>query len=114
MELRYRGFEQKQNKRAYKFERVAKGEPSTKLVVTADLDLFLKHHVGIQEGPSLCAHKLASDLHDTGEPTLEHELTNEDLLAYASARAAAQARRAESRRAGLRRRPRSQNAPGSF
>jgi hypothetical protein len=114
MELRYRGFEQKQNKRAYKFERVVKGEPSTKLVVTADLELFLKHHVGIQEGPSLCAHKLAADFDDGGEATTEHELTNEDLRAYASARAEAQARRAESRRAGLRRRPPPRNPSGSF
>jgi len=26
------------------------------------MELFLKHHVGIQEGPALCAQKITADL----------------------------------------------------
>ena len=103
MELRYLGFDQKQNTRAYRFDGLTKGEPTIHFVVTADLDMFLKNRIGIQEGPSLCAHKLASDAQT---PRLQNlELTNDDLRALADARAAADARKAELRRSGPRRRP---------
>ena len=60
MELRYMGFDQKQNTRTYKFDGVANGQPTVHFVVTADLALFLANRIGIQEGPTLCAHKLSS------------------------------------------------------
>jgi hypothetical protein len=100
MDLRYMGFDHKQNTRTYKFDRTEKGEPSIRLAVTADLALFLKHRIGIQEGPTLCAHKLTADLDGLREG--DHELTNDDLQAYVSDRAAAELRRAESRRSGIR------------
>jgi hypothetical protein len=103
MELRYMGFDQKQNRRVYRFDRLAKGEPTIHFAITADLALFLKHGVGIQEGPSLCAHKLTDDLQLLRDG--RHELTDDDLRAYANARAAAEARRAEARKFGVRRRP---------
>ncbi len=62
MELRYLGFDQKQNTRQYKFDGVATGQPTLHYVVTADLALFREHRIGIQEGPSLCAHKLPPPL----------------------------------------------------
>jgi hypothetical protein len=52
------------------------------------LALMLKHRIGVQEAPALCLRKLAADLKafpDSGR----HELDDGDLLAYASARAAA-------------------------
>ena len=58
MELRYLGFDQKQNTRTYKFDGVANGQPTVHFVVTADLALFLANRIGIQEGPTLCANKL--------------------------------------------------------
>ena len=61
MELRYMGFDQHGNMRAYKFDSVEKGQAIARLVVTADLTLFLKHHINIQEGPDLCARKLSAD-----------------------------------------------------
>lgn len=102
MELRYMGFEQQRNMRAYNFDGLAKGQPAVRYVVTADLALFVKHRIGIQEGPSLCARKLASDL--DGLRKGEHELLNEDLLAHAAARADAESRRAEQRRISGRKR----------
>jgi UDP-N-acetylglucosamine:LPS N-acetylglucosamine transferase len=66
--------------------------------------LFLKHHVGIQEGPSLCARKLAAN--EAAEVLNDHELTNEDLLAYVGERTAAEERKAAARRSTpTRRRP---------
>lgn len=102
MELRYMGFEQKHGARSYRFDGVTRGAPTVQYVITADLALFLKHHVGIQEGPNLCARKLATDLAQLQAG--EHVLTNEDLLEYARARDEAEERRA-AKRAGFRRRP---------
>lgn len=96
MELRYLGFDQKLNTRTYKFKGVERGEPNLYFRVTADLRLFLSHHVGIQEGPALSASKLASDLQTPA--SADHELTNEDLHAHVSARALADARRTAARR----------------
>jgi hypothetical protein len=70
-------------------------------VITADLGLFLAHRVGIQEGPSLCALKLAADLVSSPEGT--HQLTEEDLRAHATAKATAEAHRAEARKNSPRR-----------
>ncbi len=103
MELRYLGFDQKQNTRQYKFDGIANGQPTLHFVVTADLALFLAHRIGIQEGPSLCANKLSSAQQAATEVKLE--LTSEDLRAHASARTQAEARKAEARRVGVRRRP---------
>jgi hypothetical protein len=75
---------------------VAGRDPALYFLVSADLSLFLQHHVGIQEGPTLCAKKLACDLQ---KPVVgSHELTNDDLLAYVNARELADAQKAASRR----------------
>jgi len=108
MDFRYKGFEQNNNIRTYRFDALIKGEPTLQLAVTADLGLFLKHHVGFQEGPGLCARKLTADPATLKEGG--HELTNEDFLAYASARAAVEARKAAARRAGFRNRHASHSA----
>jgi hypothetical protein len=95
MELRYLGFDQTQNARVYRFDLPAKGDSGREFIVTVDLALFRTHHVGIQEGPSLCARKLSADLEKGWEG--DHELTTADLQAYADARTAAEVRKAESR-----------------
>jgi hypothetical protein len=117
MELRYLGFDQKQNTRTYKFDGLANGRPAVHFVVTADLALFLANRIGIQEGPTLCARKLSStpepapDTHpesttpdSTNVESTNLELTNDDLRAHVSARSMAEARKAEARRMGPRRR----------
>jgi len=100
MEIRYLGFEQQQNARAYRFDVIEKGQPSKHCVVTADLALFLAHHVGIQEGPTLSANKLVADLQSQVEGS--HELTDFDLRSHATARTLADAERAM-RKSGHRR-----------
>ena len=101
MEVRYLGFEQRQNARAYQFDVVEKGEPSKRFIVTADLSLFRAHGVLIQEGLSLCSSKLVADLERNFAGP--HELTVEDLRAYVNARSLAEAKRAEMRKAPRRR-----------
>ena len=101
MEFRYLGFDQLQNARGYRFDLVAKGDATRQFTVTVDLSLFRAHRVAIQEGPSLCARKLAADLEKCSEGA--HELTTEDMRAYADACAAAEARRLEAKKGGLRR-----------
>ena len=101
MEFRYLGFDQQKNARTYKFDVLVKGEPARHLVITADLGVFLANRIGIQEGPTLCAKKLAADLEQNSEGT--HELTDEDVRAHAAGLALAETRRAEARRAAPRR-----------
>ena len=96
MELRYMGFDQAKNIRKYKFDGIAAGETATHFVVSADLALFVRYHVGLQEGPSLCLKKLSADL-EMLQP-LPHELTSRDLAAYLSAQAAAEAERKAKRK----------------
>lgn len=96
MDFRYVGFDQVDNTRTYKFDGLEKGQSVMHLVVTADLALFLKHHISLQEGPALCAHKLTTDSPGLGPH--DHQLTNEDLLEFAITRDAAETRKAESRR----------------
>jgi hypothetical protein len=102
MQLRYLGFDQLQNARAFRFDIITKGEVTKHAVVTADLALFLQHHVGIQDGPTLCASKLSADLEHSIDGV--HVLTADDIRAHAAARATAEAKRIESRR-GAHRRP---------
>lgn len=85
---RYLGFEQTGNVRVYSFERVSPGETTKTFTVTADLALFRKHHVGMQEGPALCLGVLASQLQalDSPEPGLLHAVTDHDMLVYLLAR----------------------------
>jgi hypothetical protein len=101
MELRYLGFDQSQNARVYRFDVIDKGVPTREFVVTVDLELFRKHQVSTQDGPSLCGHKLRTDLEIRSEGA--HELTSEDLRAYAEARATAEAQRMDARKSGPRR-----------
>jgi hypothetical protein len=95
MELRYLGFDQQLNARRFRYEVIAKGQSTRQAIVTVDMALFLQQRVGIQDGPTLCAAKLAADLENNVEGG--HVLTADDLKAHASARAAAEAKRAEAR-----------------
>jgi hypothetical protein len=92
MQLRYMGFDQAKNIREYKFDGAAEG----KIVVSADLALFVKHHVGLQEGPSLCLKRLSTNL-ETLQP-VPHELTSSDVADYVSAQAAVAERKTSLRK----------------
>jgi len=81
--LRYMGFEQKGSVRAYRFERLTPGSDKRTFTVEADMALFARHHVGIQEGPNLCLQLLVVDLEAAGAPALcQRSLTDREMLAY--------------------------------
>ena len=87
--LRYTGFEQAGNIRAYRFERLLAGEETQTFSVTADLALFKKHRVGIQEGPTLCLDVLMADLRAADSTRLISRLrplTDPDMLAHLASR----------------------------
>jgi cold shock CspA family protein len=87
--LRYMGFEQTDSIRAYMFERVSPGETTRGYLVTTDLALFVKHHVGIQEGPALCLRLLMEELaaaDEAAQPPWRRSLTDEDMLAHVASR----------------------------
>jgi cold shock CspA family protein len=83
--LRYIGFRQSGCVREYRFERLRSGEPAETLVVAADLGLFRKHRIGIQEGPRLCLRALESEPASAG---LRYTLTDRHMLAYLASRPA--------------------------
>jgi|SRR5271169_6044979 len=95
-QLRYMGFNQAKNIRVYKFDGVAEDETPTHFVVNADLALFFRYHVALQEGPVLCLKKLSADLEMLRH--LPHELTDGDLADHVSAQAAAAAKRITKRK----------------
>jgi cold shock CspA family protein len=87
MPPRYVGFDQSGNLRLYRFERVVPGKSRTTVIVNADMALFTKHHVGIQEGPALCLRLLVAAL-DTADSVLPppYALTDREMLAYLASR----------------------------
>jgi len=91
VQLRYLGFDQTGSVRAYRFQRVWPGEPTTTFTVTADLVLFRNHRVGMQEGPALCLQILAAGLAAAGSillPPLQCALTDQHMLTYLASRPA--------------------------
>ena len=96
MEIRYLGFDHRQNSRAYRFEVREQGRPTRQLTVTADMELFRLHRVCIQEGPTLSGNKLSADLERGWEGA--HELTEADVRAYLNSKSSAEAQRAEQRK----------------
>ena len=101
VEIRYLGFEQRQNSRVYRFDVRTDGHLARQVSVTADIAVFRNHSVGIQEGPLLSGNKLTADLERGWEG--EHELTAADVRAYADAKALADAQRASTRKTPRRR-----------
>ncbi len=89
--LRYLGFEQTGGVRTYRFERAAAGEPARTLVLTIDVKLFVKHHIGMQDGPALCLRHLAEPANAMVENQV---LGDEAMLAFVASRPAASPSRA--------------------
>lgn len=92
MEIRYLGFDQRQNSRVYRFDVRIEGRPTKEISISADIAIFRDRGVGIQEGPILCGNKLTADLERGWEG--EHELTAADVQAFADMKALAGAQRA--------------------
>jgi cold shock CspA family protein len=83
--LRYLGFEHRGNVRVYLFEGLIPGATKRSFAVDADVALFTRHHIGMQEGPALCLHLLAEELDaaDTAAPSsFKLSLSDREMLAY--------------------------------
>jgi hypothetical protein len=101
MEIRYLGFDQRQNSRVFRFDVLTDGRLMKQVSVTADMIVFRDLRVGLQEGPLLSGNKLTADLERGWDGA--HELTAADVRAYADIKANADARRAGARKAPRRR-----------
>ena len=97
MEIRYLGFDQRQNFRVYRFDVRVDARLTKEVSIFADISIFRDHRIGIQEGPILCGNKLTADLERGWEG--EHELTAADVQAFADSKALADAQRAGARKA---------------
>ncbi len=100
--FRYMGFEQAGNVREYSFERLSPREEAVKAVVSVDLALFLKHHVGLQDGPMLCMRLVMAELDGskaTDETPFRRSLTDHDMQYHLASRPVAEKKRF-ARRAG--------------
>jgi hypothetical protein len=97
VQVRYLGFDQRQNSRVYRFDVRADGRCPKEVSISADISIFRDHSVGIQEGPILSGNKLKADLEQGWEG--EHELTGADVQAFADAKALADAQDAGARKA---------------
>jgi hypothetical protein len=86
--FQYVGFQHIGSVRAYRFNRVTQGEETRQFVVNADLALFAKYHVAIQEGPALCLHLLLSAAVDIAGASAEpsQSLTDQDMVAHLARR----------------------------
>ena len=101
VEIRYLGFDQRENSRVYRFHVHTGGRSMKQVSVTADMVVFRDHRVGIQEGPFLSGNKLTADLGRGWEG--DHELTAADVRAHSEAKALAGAERANARKSPRRR-----------
>ena len=87
MQIQYNGFTQLNNVREFIFHCVSPGQENRIILVTADLSLFSKYHLGLQEGPLLCLRKLSCerDALTSVEQRLSHrELSDADVCSFAA------------------------------
>ncbi len=84
-EVRYEGFKQKNDVRSFTFRAWRTGEENQELTVTADLALFRKHGVTIQEGPALCLRFVEAELQQPNfsqSGGWKRALTDQEFLAH--------------------------------
>ncbi|RPI25177.1 MAG: hypothetical protein EHM61_15065 [Acidobacteria bacterium] len=84
-EIRYEGFEQKNDVRSFRFRAWRTGEENQDIVVTAEMALFRKYGITIQEGPGLCLRLVEAELQQSNPiPTglWERKLTADEMIAH--------------------------------
>jgi cold shock CspA family protein len=85
VELRFIGFDQTNTVRTFRFQAFIDGKEVREYAVTADITLFGKYHIGIQEGPALCSRLVAGLATSLTERT-SLALTEKDILAHVESR----------------------------
>ena len=95
MQLLYMGFEQQANIRSFRFQGVLPKERPTRaskfidFTLTADMSLWKRFRISVQDGPKLCLGILSTALSGSEETAIRfasYAVTLEDLTAFASAR----------------------------
>jgi len=92
MQLRYVGFDQAGFVRTFRFHGIVSGEQTRDFIVTGDVRLFQKYHVGIQEGPALCVQVLLAQLelsHEVKPQASNAVLSDKDFATLVASRAVA-------------------------
>jgi hypothetical protein len=116
MQLVYMGFTQQASLRCFRFQRVfVQARPSNlpkvmEITMKADMALFLRYRIPVQEGPALCLQILNTELAGHDESDLEaasYAITSEHLSSFVSARTTVEEARA------ARRKPRAPFKPSS-
>ncbi len=87
MQFVYKGFTQDANIRSFQFEHSVRVSAfkTTRIaaVVNADLTLFSRARIAVQDGPALCLHILSSLSLDGESPQpLIHTVTGEDVAGF--------------------------------
>jgi cold shock CspA family protein len=85
-ELRFVGFDHANSIRTFHFQAFIAGKETRDYSVTADVTLFGKYHVGIQEGPALCSRVVLAELATPFTETAPLALTEKDILAHVESR----------------------------
>jgi cold shock CspA family protein len=103
MRLRYLGFEHKGNLRLYCFQRLAPQQQAQTFLVEADLSLFRRQQVHIQDGPALCLKMLLLRLECAGDPQtlVRCALTQQDLTAFLTSQPVRGGQRGPKRRSSI-------------
>jgi hypothetical protein len=116
MQLVYMGFTQQASLRCFRFQRVfTQARPTNlpkvvEITMKADMALFLRYRIPVQEGPALCLQILNTELAGLDESALEpasYAITSEHLSSFVSARTSVEEARA------ARRKPRAPFKPSS-
>jgi hypothetical protein len=96
MQLVYMGFTQEASLRCFHFERVLTQSGLSNLprvvqfTLKADMSMFMKHRIPVQEAPAICLRILTDELEHSDENTLapvSYAVTTEHLSSFVSARA---------------------------
>jgi len=85
-DVRFVGFYQANTVRFFHFEVASAPTKMENYTVSADMTLFKKHHVHIQEGPALCSRVLLAELASGRTERSQLVLTEEDILAHVASR----------------------------
>ncbi len=85
-QLRFVGFNQANAIRTFHFMVVVAGKEVRDYTVTANMEMFWKHRVGIQEGPALCSRVVLAELAAVRGAIVPLTLTEDDILAHIASR----------------------------
>jgi cold shock CspA family protein len=94
--IRYLDYDQSGNIREFKFVRHSPDGVAISAIISADLSLFSRHSIGIQDGPMLCLRVVMAELdgsNATGQSPFRRSLTDHDMLYHLASRPEAEKKR---------------------